>query len=65
MARLGAEGRPPRLAGWPKTPTGELSVRSGHLKRLIDIESARAVLAMRIPEAHQVSGLIRARLGRA
>jgi len=26
---------------------------------------ARAVLAMRIPEAHQVSRLIRAQLGRA
>jgi putative peptidoglycan lipid II flippase len=26
---------------------------------------ARAVLAMRIPEAHQVGNLIRARLGRA
>jgi hypothetical protein len=38
---------PQRLADWPKTQTGELSVRSGHLKRLIDIESACHVLAMR------------------
>jgi DNA polymerase I-like protein with 3'-5' exonuclease and polymerase domains len=38
---------PQRLASWPKTPTGELSVRSGHLKRLIDIDSARHVLSMR------------------
>jgi DNA polymerase I-like protein with 3'-5' exonuclease and polymerase domains len=41
---------PQRLAGWPRTPTGELSVRAGHLKRLIDIESARHVLAMRAKE---------------
>jgi len=41
---------PQRLASWPQTPTGELSVRKGHLKRLIDIESARPVLAMRAKE---------------
>ena len=41
---------PQRLAQWPRTRTGELSVRSGHLKRLIDIESARPVLAMRAKE---------------
>src|SRR5262249_61532956 len=41
---------PQRLTRWPRTPTGQLSTRSGHLKRLVDIDSARPVLAIRAKE---------------
>src|SRR5262249_29636586 len=43
-------GTPARLARWPRTPTGQLSTRASHLKRLVDVESARPVLAIRAKE---------------
>jgi DNA polymerase-1 len=38
---------PQQLANWPRTPGGQLSTRSAHLKRLVDVDSARPVLAIR------------------
>jgi DNA polymerase I len=38
---------PHRFSRWPRTPGGQLSTRSAHLKRLVDVESARHVLAIR------------------
>jgi hypothetical protein len=38
---------PQQLANWRRTPGGQLSTRSAHLKRLVDVDSARPVLAIR------------------
>jgi DNA polymerase I-like protein with 3'-5' exonuclease and polymerase domains len=35
---------------WPRTPTGLLSTRSGQLKRLVDIDTVRVMLAIRANE---------------
>jgi DNA polymerase-1 len=37
---------PTRLATWPRTATGKLSIESTYLKRLAHVESARPVLAL-------------------
>jgi DNA polymerase-1 len=36
-----------QLAHWPRTAGGQLTTRSTHLKRLVDVDSARPVLAIR------------------
>jgi DNA polymerase-1 len=37
---------PARLASWPRTATGELSIEAMYLKRLVHVDSARPVLAL-------------------
>ena len=49
LRRVLAE-HPEHFPTWPRTPTGLLSTRAGQLKRLIDIDTVRAVLAIRANE---------------
>jgi DNA polymerase-1 len=44
--RLTTVLEPVRLASWPRTATGELSIEAMYLKRLVHIDSARPVLAL-------------------
>jgi DNA polymerase I-like protein with 3'-5' exonuclease and polymerase domains len=49
LTRVLAE-HPEHFPVWPRTPTGLLSTRAGQLKRLIDIDTVQAMLAIRAYE---------------